>query len=119
MSKENRQCMEHYDTTTYVADDGRITVLLAFKSEARPSNNFLRAKQRVFALEQKLKDHDDLKQQYRDFIKELVDMGHLEKAFRTSGLCYYLVHYCVFKDGTTTKLRVVFDAAASLRTAIL
>ena len=36
MSKENRQCVEHYDTKTYVADDGRVTVRLPFKSEARP-----------------------------------------------------------------------------------
>ena len=26
MSKENLQCVEQYDTTTYVADNGRITV---------------------------------------------------------------------------------------------
>ena len=93
MSKENRQCVEHYDTTTYVADDCRITVRLPFKSEARPSNNFHTAKQRLFALERKLKDHGDVKQQYRDFIKEFVDMGHLEEAPQTSGLCYYLPHH--------------------------
>ena len=112
MSQENRQCEEHYDTTTYVADDGCITVCLPFKSEARPSNNFHTAKQRLFALERKLKDHGDVKQQYRDFIKEFVDMGHLEEAPQTSGLCYYLPHHCVFKDSTTTKLRVVFDAGS-------
>ena len=112
MSKENRQCVEHYDTTTYVADDGRITVRLPFKSEARPSNNFHTAKQRLFALERKLKDHGDVKQQYRDFIKEFVDIDHLEEAPQTSGLCYYLPHHCVFKDSTTTKLRVVFDASS-------
>ena len=94
MSKENRQCEEHYDTTTYVADDGRITVHLPFKSEARPSNNFHTAKQRLFALERKLKDHGDVKQQYRDFIKKFVDMGHLEEAPQTSGLCYYLPSLC-------------------------
>ena len=33
-SKENRQCVEHYDTTTYVGDDGRTTVRHPFKSEA-------------------------------------------------------------------------------------
>ena len=112
MSKENRQCEEHYDTTIYVADDGRIRVRLPFKSVARLSNNFHTAKQRLFALERKLKDHGDVKQQYRDFIKEFVDMGHLEEAPQTSGLCYYLPHHCVFKDSTTTKLRVVFDASS-------
>ena len=74
MSKENRQCVEHYDTTTYVAEDGRITVRLPFNSEARPSNTFQKTKQRLFALERKLKDHDNVKQQYRDFIKEFVNM---------------------------------------------
>ena len=97
MSEENRQGVEHYDTTTYVADDGRITVRLPFKSEARPSNNFQTAKQRLLALERKLKDHGDVKQQYRDFIKAFVDMGHLEEAPQTSGLCYYLPHHCIFK----------------------
>ena len=95
-----------------MADDGRITVHLPFKSEARPSNNLQTAKQRLFALERKLKDHGDVKQQYRDFIKEFLDMGHLEEARQTSGLCYYLPHHCVFKDSTTTKLRVVFDASS-------
>ena len=106
--KENRQCMENYD-------DGRNTVRLPFKSEARPwspSNNFQTAKQRLFALERKLKDHDDVKQQYCDFIKELVDMGHLEQAPQMFGLCYYLPHHCVFKDSTTNKLRVMFDASS-------
>ena len=114
MSKENRQCVEHYDTTTYVADDSRITVRLPFKSETRPSNNFQTAKQRMIALERKLKDHCDVKQQYRDFIRVFVDMGHLEKAHQTSGLCYYLPHHCVFnlKESTTTKLCVVFDASS-------
>ena len=112
MSKERRQCVEHYDTTTYVADDGRITVCLPFKSEALPSNNFQTAKQRSFALERKLKDHDNVKQQYRDFSKENVDMGHLGQAPQTHGLCYCLPHHCVFKDSTTTKLRVVFDGSS-------
>ena len=53
-----------------------------------------------------------MKQQYRDFIKEFVDMGLLEEAPQTSGLCSYLPHHCVFKDSTTTKLRVVFDASS-------
>ena len=112
MSKENRQCVEHYDTTTYVAEDGRIAVHLPFKSETRPSNNFHTAKQRLFALKRKLKDHDDVKQQYRDSIKEFVDMGHFEQSPQASSLCYYLPHHCVFKDSTTTKLRVVFDASS-------
>ena len=89
VSKQNRQCVEHYNPTTNVADDGRITVRLPFRSGSRPSNNFQTAKQRLFALEQKLKDREDGKQQYREFIKEFVDMSHLEETSQTSGFCYY------------------------------
>ena len=39
-------------------------------------------------------------------------MGHLEQAPQTHDLRYYLPHHCVFKDSTTTKLRVVFDASS-------
>ena len=114
MSKENRQCEELYDTTTYVADDGRITVC-SLSSLRHVSQTIFTQQSRDCSLERKLKDHGDVKQQYRDFIKEFVDMGHLEEAPQTSGLCYYLPHHCVFKDSTTTKLRVVFDASSKSR----
>ena len=41
-------------------------------------------------------------------------MGHLEQAPQTQDLCYYLPppHHCVFKDSTTSKLRVLFDASS-------
>ena len=86
MSKENRQCVEHYDTTTYVDGDGRITV-----------------------------HHSGVKQQSCGFIKNLVDMEDLEdleEASQTSGLGYYLPHLCEFNDSTTTTLRVVFDTSS-------
>ena len=38
-------------------------------------------------MERKLKDRDDMKQQYREFITEFADMGHLEEAPQTSFLC--------------------------------
>ena len=112
MSREKRQSVEHYDTTTYVADDGGITVHLPCSSQECPSNYFQTDKQRLFALQRKLKDHDDVKQQYREIIKEFVDMGHLEEAAQTSGAWYYLPHHCVFKNNKTTKLGVVFDASS-------
>ena len=67
MFNENRHCVEHYNTSTYFAYDGCITVCCPLKSEARSSNNFLTAKQRLFALERKLNDHDEVLQQYPEF----------------------------------------------------
>ena len=70
---------------------------------------------RLFALEQKLKDHGGVKQQSCGFIKNLVnmeDLEDLEEASQTPGLCYYLPHLCEFNDSTTTTLRVVFDTSS-------
>ena len=110
ISKENRQCVEHYDTTTYVADDGCITVHVlsnlrhvlrtTFKQPSRDCSPWNENSRIMF-----------MSSKYRDFIKEFLDMSHLEQAPQTSGLCYYLPHHRVLKDITTTKLRVVFDAS--------
>ena len=94
------------------------TVHLPFKPEARPSNSFQTAKQKF--LERKRKDHDDVKQQNRDFIKEVMDMGRPEQALQTSDLCYYLPHHTVC---SRIERRPSFVSclipAASLRMAIL
>ena len=55
----------------------------SMKSVALADENFHQPGPRSIAVG----DHGDVKQQYRDFIKEFVDMGHLEEAPQTSGLC--------------------------------
>ena len=93
--QKNCQCVEHYDTTTYVADDDSIPVRLPLFFEVRPSTQKT-AKKRFFALEQKLKDRKFEKRQYHDFIEKYLDMGHLQEAPQTSGLRYYVPH-CQYK----------------------
>ncbi len=61
---------------------------------------------------------------YRTFIKEFVDLGHLElvpsdELEIAAEKSFYLPHHCVFKESTTTKLRVVFDASARTSTGSL
>ena len=80
----------------------------SFKSETCPSINLQTAKQIRFSLEWILKNHDDVKQQYGEF----VDLGNLEQAPRTSIFIHYSPHHSVSTESTTTKFRVVFYASS-------
>ena len=57
-------------------------------------------------------------QQFRDVLKEYIDLGHArlctpEELQKPPSLCYYLPMFGVVKtSSTTTKLRIVFDASA-------
>lgn len=45
-------------------------------------------------------------------MNEYIELGHMKLVKRdTSAMRYYLPHHCVFKESTTTKLRVVFNAS--------
>ena len=73
------------------------------------------AMRRFLNLERKLIRDPELHKRYSDFIKEFIDLGHMEKVPNgelTNPQNVYL-HHCVFKENSsTTKLRVVFDASA-------
>jgi len=62
-----------------------------------------------------------LREQYLQFIREYIRLGHMEK-INDSELNepgYYLPHHPVFKcTSLTTKLRVVFDASCKTSTGI-
>lgn len=57
-----------------------------------------------------------VKEEYRNFLKECADLGHITAVERPS-LGYYLPHHCLIREQKeTTKLRVVFDASAKSST---
>lgn len=66
--------------------------------------------QRLLGLERRGKQFGKQFEDYREFMANYLQLGHME---RISSHCY-LPHHAVFKpDSTTTKLRVVFDATAA------
>ena len=107
----------HYDCTTKFID-GRFQVKLPFKPDAAPrGESKASALRRFLMLEKRLEANPKLYQQYRDFIREFMDLKHLEEVPEHElelppHKCFYLPHHCVQKESTTTKLRVVFDASA-------
>ena len=113
-SEEHEKCQNHFHETATIVND-RFSVSIPFKSDLRPENNFAQAKQRFLYLEKRLQANPELYEKYRLFIKEFLDMEHLEIVPRNelnSENVYFLPHHCVFKeDSTTTKLRVVFHGS--------
>lgn len=69
-----------------------------------------------FQLERRFERNPNLQKEYEKFIRESIALRHIEKvaAGSTYGLdsaIHYMPHYCVFKNSTTTALRVVYNAS--------
>ena len=120
---EEMQCEQHFLETTQEAEDGRFKVKLPFKPEvSKLGESFTQARRRFMSLERRLIADPELHERYRIFIREFMDLGHLEEVplneiDKDPSQLYYLPHHCVFKEElTTTKLRVVFDGSAKTST---
>ena len=117
-SKKEEFVEDPFDKRTLTKPNGRYSVSLPFKTTVETLGECIaNALKRFFSLERKLKQDVALYTQYRDFVKESRDMGHLEvvppdELAMAEKRCYYLPHHSILKDSTATKLRVVFDATA-------
>lgn len=70
-----------------------------------------RALQRYNYLQRKLSKNIELKHEYEACLDEYLTMGHIEPP-KENEPNYYIPHHAVFKQSSTTKLRVVFDESA-------
>ena len=127
---EERYVHAHFDKTTTVSDDGRLSVSLPFKEpEAGQPKLELGcsrgpAVKMLLAMETKFARNPAFQKLYQGFVQEFVDMGHLvevnEKDINKlpNSSKYYLPHHAVEKESTTTKLRVVMNASAKSSTGV-
>jgi hypothetical protein len=117
LSPEDTAAEKIYQTTTVRLESGRFMVRIPFRTP-RPilGNSKSSALQRYKALEARLSRDENLCKQYRDFMQDYLDAGHMElvpPAELDTPLNYYIPHHCVLRpDSSTTKLRVVFNASA-------
>ena len=77
-------------------------------------NSFSTAEVRFQGLERKFATNESFKQLYVDFMEEYENLGHMTKIkdVNKNQEQYYIPHHGIFKESTTTRLRVVFDASA-------
>ena len=125
LKAEAQFCVSHYDTTTVFEEDGRARCALPFKPGAsKLGNSRAQAMRRFLNIEARCKADAKLGEEYQKFMKEFLDLGHLEpvpddEEETLDCDSYYLPHHGVLKESsTTTKLRVVFDASAKTTTGV-
>ncbi|GFX88548.1 uncharacterized protein TNCV_2659591 [Trichonephila clavipes] len=120
LNSQAKFCEEHFVNNYWRDDLGQYIVQMAFLKE--PS--FLgESKQtsirRLNSLLRKLDVNPYLKQLYRNFIHEYMDMGHMEQLSDESepAVSYYMPHHGVLRpEFKSTPLRTVFDASCSTST---
>ena len=124
-TKEEQACEHHFQLTTTRNEVALFIVKLPFKEDAIPlGDTFQQAKRRLETLLYRLSKNESLHTRHAAFIKEFLDLGHMEKIPESevpiaTSKSFYLPHHCVFKESsTTTKLRVVFDASAKTTSGV-
>lgn len=116
-SPQEKMCETHFQQTYRRNAEGRFIVNLPINhdklSQLDESSEI--AKRRFFALEKRLLKQPQAYAEYRKFIHEYAELGHMREVHnRIDGTVpmYYLPHHAVLKESSsTTKLRVVFDAS--------
>ncbi|XP_022170758.1 uncharacterized protein LOC111034046 [Myzus persicae] len=113
---EEKMCRSHFENTTTRGPDGRFIVQLPFRdSSVNLSDSYTTALRRFFALEKRLSSNPQLKSDYTKFMREYLDLGHMEVIENidiNKDQNYFLPHHAVVKESSlTTKLRVVFDGS--------
>jgi len=110
---DDQKCEEHFQRTTSRDSSGRFSVSLPFRDD--PSllgESRSVAISRFYNLERKLQRDSKLFDEYRKFMTEYEQLGHMQVS--SSEGKYYIPHHAVVKyTGTQMKLRVVFDASAT------
>lgn len=114
LTEEEAMCETHYAATHFRDDTGRYVVSLPFKNGAEKpdlGNSKQSALAALFSMERRFISKPELKIQYSEFLNEYINAGHMKEVTVQNDNAYYMPHHCVFKESTTTKLRVVFNAS--------
>ncbi|CAH1977156.1 unnamed protein product [Acanthoscelides obtectus] len=115
-SEADRYCDAYFKRTTRQTENGQFIVNVPFKESVKQLGESREmALQRYKFLERKLDRNSSLKLEYNAFMKEYLELGHMEEFDDRLEVDrgYYLPHHAVIKSSSiTTKCRVVFDASA-------
>lgn len=113
-TEEEIYAENHYKKTHFRDEAGRYVVEIPFKNRmTKPElgNSKRIALAALAQLEKRFSKHPELRKQYSDFLNEYLKMNHMREVSHYHPDAHYLPHHCVFKDSTTTKIRVVFNAS--------
>lgn len=115
MSEEEKYCEKHYRETVQRNGEGRFIVTIPFKNclqQPQLGDSRKCAIASLFQLERRFSKNKQLGEEYAKFIAEGIKLGHIEEVpYTQNKLIHYMPHHCVFKDSTTTALRVVYNGS--------
>lgn len=118
-SADEQRAEENYKETFTRNETGRYIVSLPFKENVTELGSSRKtAVQRFNYVEGKFKENDNLKEQYVEFMKDYINLGHMKlipiDKLSDSIPHFYLPHHSILKpSSSTTKLRVVFDGSSN------
>lgn len=122
LSSEEEQCERYFEETVKRDCAGRFIVKLPKKSINKLGDSSKMALRRLQYLERRFEREQELERDYRKFIQEYEDLGHMEivnSEKESIEPTVYLPHHPVIKqESITTKVRVVFDASMKTTTGI-
>ncbi|XP_058810942.1 uncharacterized protein LOC131675813 [Topomyia yanbarensis] len=115
-NSSSNECEDHFRKNTTVGSNGKFIVRIPMNGEPELLGlSYQQARRRLLSLERRLIMNPDLYEEYREFLREYLELGHM-KLISPNDLTkvqYFIPHSCVIKaESTSTKLRVVFDASA-------
>lgn len=116
LTSEEKECERIFREFHTREKDGRYTVHLPF-NENLPllgKSKSIALKQ-FYAMERKMLRNEEFKTKYHEFMKEFIDLGHLEKVTETEESGYYTPHHGVV---TSSKFRVVINASCKTSTGV-
>ena len=122
-SKEEQECEDHFVTTHKRLPDGRFEVSLPFLTNPPElGSSRLIAEKQLLRTEQRMNKNTELAQQYRAFMTEYDNLGHMSCIGPVTS--HYsgqnlLTHFPILREESqTTKFRIVFNGSASTANSI-
>jgi hypothetical protein len=126
-TNEERAAENHFASTTIRDHTDRFIVRLPrLPNHASLGDPYKNAEQRFLQLEKKIVEKSQLREDYINFIKEYLQLGHMRPVPSETSVgearrnnIFFLPHHAVLRpDSTTIKTRVVFDASAKTTSGI-
>ena len=110
---ENKFVENHFSSTVWRDDDGTVVVSTPLIQDISLLGDSRRKALACFLrIEKKFSDNDFFYSEYKKFMKNYLDMNHMELVDLNNKNLNFLTHHAVIRsDAVTTKLRVVFNAS--------
>ena len=112
-SLEEKATEKHYISNVKRNDDGKYSVALPLNENVKHIGESKIITKKLFLQhEARLKKFPEKSLHYRDFMQEMLDLGHMEEAIESGNYGNFIIHHMISRPlSTTTKHRVVFNAS--------